>query len=308
MPTSTFITLVIIYILEAVLIVFGNAFTIFVFWTERSRLKRTDFLLINLAVADLLVVITELTIIGTAKSHNVGEGYGFLMRSRANPIAAFILLFSGTSVYFLALISMERAFAVLRPIRHRITNSGVYNCSIVITWAVGLAFFGFTLLSFHFSDFVGEYVFLTFRTCLLISFLIICVSYLRIRTRLRAPPRAELDNHRHRSREHNLRFSKTVFIAIASSLAFWMPAFVVYSTREFCQRCFTPLVFWLVDAMYQVNSMVNPLVYSFRMQIFKDALHEFWRKRQQNVRPVVQQNSLGFGLEGSFTPKLSTMI
>ena len=273
MPTSTYITLLIIYTLEAVLIVFGNAFTIFVFWTERSRLKRTYFLLINLAVADLLVGITEFIIIGTAKSHNVGEGYGFLMRSRANPIAAFILVFSGTSVYFLALISMERAFA--RPIRHRITNSRVYNCSIVIVWAVGLVVFGLTVLSFHYSDFVEEYVFLPFRTCLLISFLIICVSYLSIRTRLRAPPRAELDNRRYRSREHNLRFSKTVFIAIASSLAFWMPAFVVYSRREFCQRCFTPLVFWLVDARYLVNSMVNPLVYSFRMQIFKDALPKF---------------------------------
>ena len=214
MPTSTYITLVIIYTLEAVLIVFGNAFTIFVFWTERSPLKRTYFLLINLSFDP------EFIIIGTAKSHNVGERYGFLMRSRANPIAAFMFVFSGTSVHFLALISMERALAVLRPIRHRITNSRVYNCSIDIAWAVGLAFFGFTLLSFHYSDFVGEYVFLTFRTFLLISFLIICVSYLSIRTRLRAPPRAELDNRRHRSREHNLRFSKTVFIAIASSLVF----------------------------------------------------------------------------------------
>ena len=53
--------------------------------------------------------------------------------------------------------------------------------------------------------------------------------------------------------------------------------------------------------------MVNPLMYSFRMQIFKDALHKFWRKKRQNTRQVVQQNSLGFGLEGSFTPKLSTM-
>ena len=74
MPPSTYITLVIIYTLEAVLIVFGKAFLIFVFWTERSRLKRTYFLLINLAVADLLVGITEFIIIGTAKSHNVGEG------------------------------------------------------------------------------------------------------------------------------------------------------------------------------------------------------------------------------------------
>ena len=137
--------------------------------------------------------ITELIIIRTVKSHNVGQGYGFLMRSRANPIAAFILFFSSTSVYFLALISMERAFA--RPIRHRITNSRVYNCSIVIVWAVSLVVFGLTVLSFHYSDFVEEYVFLPFRTCLLISFLIICVSYLSIRTRLRAPPPAELDNH-----------------------------------------------------------------------------------------------------------------
>ena len=63
MPTSTYITLVIIYTLEAVLIVFGSAFTIFVFWTERSCLKRTYFLLINLTVADLLVGITEFIII-----------------------------------------------------------------------------------------------------------------------------------------------------------------------------------------------------------------------------------------------------
>ena len=73
MPTSTYITLVIIYTLEAVLIVFGNAFPIFVFWTERSRLKRTYFLLINLAVADLLVVITEFIIIGTSKSDKKGR-------------------------------------------------------------------------------------------------------------------------------------------------------------------------------------------------------------------------------------------
>ena len=158
-----------------------------------------------------------------------------MMRSRANPIAAFILFFSSTSVYFLALIPMERAFA--RPIRHRITNSRVYNCSIVIVWAVCLVVFGLTVLSFHCSDFVEEYVFLPFRTCLLISFLIICVSYLSIRTRLRAPPPAELDNHKS-IKGAQFTILKTVFMAIASSLAFWMPAFVVYSTRVFCQRSF----------------------------------------------------------------------
>ena len=45
-----------------------NTFTIFVFWNKRSRIKRTYFLLINLAIADLLVGITELTVLGAFKS------------------------------------------------------------------------------------------------------------------------------------------------------------------------------------------------------------------------------------------------
>ena len=40
----------------------------------------------------------------------------------------------------------------------------------------------------------------------------------------------------------------------------------------FVSEAFYTTGFWLLDAMYLVNSMVNPLVYSFRMQIFKDAL------------------------------------
>ena len=46
----------------------ANTFTIFVFWNKRSRIKRTYFLLINLAIAVLLVGITELTVLGAFKS------------------------------------------------------------------------------------------------------------------------------------------------------------------------------------------------------------------------------------------------
>ena len=307
MATSTYISLVVIYSVQAIIIIAGNTFTIFVFWTQRSRLKRTYFLLINLAVADLLVGITELIVIGTLKSHDLGKG--ILLLNRSNFSAAFTLFFSSTSVYFLALVSMERAFAVLRPIRHRITNRRVYIYSIVIVWAIALVFFVLFMLSLYYPEINGVYVFVTGRTSLLISILIICTSYLSIRARLRAPSPAEIDNHKHRSREHNLRLSKTLYIAIASSLVFWMPAYIVFSTKGFCPGCFSaPVVIWLVEALYLANSMVNPLVYSFRMKIFKDAFNKFQRKRRQNIRSI-QQNNLGFGLEGSFTPTLSiTMI
>ena len=121
------------------------------------------------------------------------------------------MLFANSSVYFLAHVSLERAFAVLRPIRHRVTNSRIYIYSIVIVWVVGLVFFGFTTLSFHLSEVKGKYVFVV----------IICTSYLSIRTRLRARSSATLDNQKQGSREHNLRLARTLYITIASSLVFW---------------------------------------------------------------------------------------
>ena len=42
----------IIYICEAVLILAGNFITVCIFWSIRIQLKRTSYLLINLAAAD----------------------------------------------------------------------------------------------------------------------------------------------------------------------------------------------------------------------------------------------------------------
>ena len=199
-----------------------------------------------------------------------------------NPSVAFQVLFPSTSVYFLALVSLERAFSVLWPIRHRSTNSRVYIFSIVFGWAVGLCFFALTLIAIHYPEVKEEYVFIASNTGLFISQLIICTSYLKIRNRLRASSPG-LDIHGHQLQAHNLRLSKTLFITIASSLVFWIPGFVVYSTREFCPQCFPIPVVRFANAMYLANSMVNPFIYSFRMPIFKDALRKLCRKRQLNI-------------------------
>ena len=280
MPSSTSILFAVIYALEAIMIIIGNTFTIFVFWNQRSLIKRTYFLLINLAIADLLVGITELTVLAAFKIEVMLKSDALLM----NPSVAFQLLFPSTSVYFLALVSLERAFSVLWPIRHRSINSRVYIFSIVFGWAVGLCFFALTLIAIHYPEVKEGYVFIASNTGLFISQLIICISYLKIRNRLRASSPG-LDIYGHQLRAHNLRLSKTLFITIASSLVFWIPGFVVYSTREFCPQCFPIPVLRFANAMYLANSMVNPFVYSFRMPIFKDALKKFCMKRQQNIGP-----------------------
>lgn len=48
----------------SIIVRISNAFTVFVFWVHQSKLKRTSFLVINLAVADLLIGLTDTVEVG----------------------------------------------------------------------------------------------------------------------------------------------------------------------------------------------------------------------------------------------------
>ena len=305
MLNSTAITFVVIYVLESVLIIFGNAFTIFVFWTQKLHHKRTCFLLINLAVADLLVGVAEPIVLATEKIPRV-KALGGQETSIKNPSSALQLFASSTSVLFLALISLERVFAVLWPIHHRVLNTSVYIYSIAIIWAVGICMGGLCVLSMYYYKVDRVYVFFAIHRCLFISLLVICASYLKIRNRLRyTTAEIAIEVNDRQSTEHNLRLSRTMFIVIAVSLLFWLPAFVVYTTIDFCLRCVSPPVVSFVNALHLANSMVNPFVYTFRMPIFKDALKKISQKRRQKIQITPgQAGRLGLNWEGSVTPQM----
>ena len=301
MLNSTVITFVIIYVLEALFIIIGNSFTIFVFWKQRLYQKRTCFLLANLAVADLLVGIAELIALSTGKFHKIIADTANEKRG-GNPSSALQLLASSTSVFFLALIALERVYAVLWPLRHRAANTRIYIYSVGVIWVIGLFTAGLTLLSIYYRKVQKGYVVLSIHICQFIALLVICASYIKIRNRLRSTS-VEIAPQSNRSTEHNLRLSRTMFIVIAASLLFWLPAFVVYTMREFCQQCFVPAVHWFVNSLYLANSIVNPLVYTFRMPIFKDALKKVWCRGRQNpaVRPALADR---VGLSSIGTPQM----
>ena len=303
MVNSTAITFIIVYILETVFIIIGNSFTIFVFWKQRLHQKRTCFLLINLAVADLLVGISELIGLSTGKFDKMTAVRG--KQKKANiSFSALPVFASSTSVFFLALVSLERAYAVLYPLRHRVTNTRVYIYTAVIAWVFGLCTAGLSLVPKYYKKVEGRYFILSIHICLFIALLVICASYIKIRNRLRSTS-PEIAPQTNRSTEHNLRLSRTMFIVIAASLVFWLPAFVVYTLRDFCYQCFPPLVHSFVKVLHLANSTVNPFVYTFRMPIFKDALKKLLRKRRQNlaVQPA-RADGVDLRLLGSFTPQM----
>ena len=295
------IIFVVVFVVEAALIILGNAFTIFVFSTptRTSHIRRTCYLLINLAVADLLVGITEPIILGMEKYHQMtattSKPRGI---NETNPVrgkrenvlrvvwipGAMQLFASSASVFFLALISLERAFAVLKPLRHRVVSTRVYIYSIVVVWAVGIFILGLMALSFYYPKLERETVDIVVHFCLFISLLVICASYLTIRTRLSSTAPGVAAVKSRQTTEHNVRLSRTLFVVIALSLLFWLPAFAVYIGRDICKRCFHPYVIWTVNVLHLANSLVNPFVYSFRMPVFKEALEKLSRRQRHVIR------------------------
>ena len=275
-PTAT--AFIAIFALEIAVIIIGNVFTIFIFWTLRMRLKRTCFLLINLAVADLLVGIAESAALAIHKSPRTE----MQPKGTRSPSWVFQTFGNCTSVMSLALVSLERVYAVLLPLRHRVTTTRAYVFSIVIVWGAGSCIAVLSLLTEYHAQVDVLYVIVASDFLILVSLVVICVSYLSIRSRLNfTSPNLQVPHTR--SMERNARLSKTLYVVVAVSLILWLPAFVVFSIKIFCWHCFPPFSLWLISVLHLANSMVNPFVYSFRMPMFKDALKKLWKKQGKKV-------------------------
>ena len=273
------IVFIVIFAVEAAVIISGNLFTIFVFKTQSAlHLKRTCLLLINLAVADLLVGVGEVVVLVTHRIPRTDLRTVTVWWS----FQAFGLC---VSVMFLAVLSMERVYSVFWPLRHRITNARAYIFSIAIVWVVGLCITGLSLLTVYHADVDTVYAITPANFLLFISLVIICASYLSIRSRLYSTKPDLQDGQRRSTRDQNIRPSKTFYVVVAVSLIFWLPSFVVYTINTFCWQCFPPTLLWLGQVLQLANSMVNPFVYSFRMKIFKDALKRCLKKHVE-FKPV----------------------
>ena len=302
MSSAIAIAFIVVFTLEVTVIVIGNVFTIFVFWTLRFRLKRTCYLLINLAVADLIAGIAEVASLVIHGNRRIEIG----PEETRSPSWAFQSFASCTTLMSLALISLERVFAVLWPLRHRVTNTRLYIYSIVTVWVAGLCVVGLSLLSAYHLQVDTIYATATAESFLFLSLVVIFASYLSICSRLHGPT-PELQIPHRRLTEQNRRLSKTFYIVVGVSLLLWLPAFLLYTIREFSWHCCSKTVLYSVYALQLANSMVNPLVYSFRMPLFKDGLKRLLYRRQRRQHIEVSAMSVGVNnvaQNGGFTTHL----
>ncbi|XP_066019075.1 parapinopsin-like [Pocillopora verrucosa] len=130
--TSECIAWFIVVIFGILAIVIFNLITIVVFVKQRQLQRRSKYLLIHLAIVDLLV--------GAVSGPSfIAEGFSFFCYQRDNTIVARFLweLFPVTSLVNIAAISLERLHATFFPFKHRFIKKWVYGVIVAVIWLMG---------------------------------------------------------------------------------------------------------------------------------------------------------------------------
>ena len=239
----------------AFLIIVGNSLTIATLLRKTFR-KRPQFLLISLAFADLLVgCATTLYVIVLTMYRS------FAYRLFALSCAFIVLdaLPGLSSIFHLAVISLERLHATLRPFRHRQLSLKAYWVAIGTPWVLSSSVS--TLLLTRFRGMVHDGVpFIIVIICLTTPLLITCFSYLAIWGKRKITA----EKVRSFRQNQEARFSKSIFLVTAASFLvrhIFVRAYLIPQSGFFCIRL-----------LQFSNSFVNFVIYIIRFPSYRKAL------------------------------------
>ena len=269
----------VVYICEAVLILTGNSITVYIFWSIRKRLKRTSYLLINLAVADALVGIAIVLFLWEAIAEILERNVNLGIVTTATMVD---LIGTISSVLSMALISLERMLAILWPFRHRLLNAWYYHVSIGFIWLVSaLNMFSNLHLDPDTTKVDNAYSIFT-TTTYISSVVIIIAAYAAIWISTR---RDQIPSNPHRQMKQSRKLTETLFLVTALSVITCLPYAISIAFQNFLQHLYSFRA-QITIALQYANSFLNPVVYCFKMPEFKASL----RKLLCRYRPLERRS------------------
>ena len=290
-PLTTFspnecIGWLVVFSIAGVIITTINALTVIIYLLEQRLRKRTMYLVISLAVADMCVGGISLTIQVSISGFSCG-----LWKIDPPPkgvwpsiLIGVLFVFPMASVINLAAISLERTHATFRPFQHRLLKKWVFGAAVAAVWITAVLSASYIYLDVFFT-LSGPGEFYSYLSIISFCFIVIAVSYASIVAKMLC---GTLPQHQRAiSRERKL--TKTLFIVTLVSCMLFSPyiisCFLIFSKTTFFSYSSQTLHsrFFFVSLAY-VNSMVNPILYTLRIPEFKRALVSLlaYRSGRQN--------------------------
>ena len=265
--------------IETAAIVALNVLTIIVYLKERRPRKRSMYLVINQAVADMFVgasVISQCWFLGSDCDFWTLH-YSHVLFSSF--ILNFVLwIFPTVSLINLAAISLERTHATFRPFKHRLVKKKIFGAVIAVAWITAGLFASTGVLHVPTLAFQGliNFAFSYYSFCLF-CLLIILVSYLSITIKIVCGTQC----HHHGATSRERKMTKTLFLVTVVSLLLTLPfiiskiCFIVAYLR--LSKMISPTtvlevkIHYSLTFLFYTSSFVNPIFYAFRIPEFRRA-------------------------------------
>ena len=211
------ITWMVVGLTESVTIIVLNSLTVIAFYRNRYLRKRSTYLVISLAVADMLSgVISPLNLF-----YDIGVTCNFWRHNAENWYLIPVVVtfwFLGCSLTNMTVISLERLNATFWPFRHRTIKKSVYWVLIIAIWLTALLF-SCALIMIQYYTRKWYYYFYAWSSFIFFCLLVICVSYVFIFVKLRFGNQPR--HHGAANRERKL--TVTLFKVTSLSLLMWLP-------------------------------------------------------------------------------------
>ena len=290
LSSSECITWFAVTLTVCVAIVTVNLLSIILFIKNRSLRTRAMYLVISLTVADMFVG-------GFSHLHpfRLLSLYSCdIVKMKLSPELKVIILFLFlwfplTSLTNIAVISLDRMHATIRPFRHRLIKKWVYGVTIAGVWVLAAMVSTAGVLLFRSYGNEGSYDLYLWQSYCCLCLFVICVSYSSIAVKFLCG--AHPQHHGAANRQRKL--TVTLFIMTIVSLLTWLPhavflfLFFQSSIEKFLSDQEFERLYLSLTILYFMNSLVNPIVYTIRMPEFRKALLLlFKRQRRQNARDI----------------------
>ena len=271
-------------------IVILNSITIIIFAKQRRLQRKSTYLVIHLAIVDLLVG----AVTGPLHIESFGQFICHLWENdKLNRIlftVAALYHIDRVSLLNLAFISLERTHATFCPLKHRFVKKWVYGVVIVVTWLVPVVMISvmFGRSSLIHDIMIIFWVYFLYTSILL---LVIFACYISIYIKVRCGRFAQLHGAAG-LRERKL--TSTMFLVTFGSFLTFVLWIVCYGVPIFYFKLLLSLPFTSVFHFQMAtvtfivfNSLINPIIYAIQMPEFRaGVLQIIFRRSPRRPHPV----------------------
>ena len=271
-------------------IVILNSISIIIFAKQRRLQRKSTYLVIHLAIVDLLVGAVTGTLRIKLNGSLACHLWGNDMPNRIMLFLVALYHIDKVSLLKLAFISLERTHATFCPFKHRFVKKWVYGVVIVVTWLVPVFMISVVFgLTFFNHDFINFYSVLFSYISILL--LVIFVCHVSIYIKVRRGRFAQLHGAAG-LRERKL--TSTMFLVTFGSFLTFLPSIVGFGVFAFDFKLYVSLStnfrfhFEMATiTFFLFNSLINPIIYAIRMPEFRAGMLQIiFRRTPRRLHPV----------------------